>query len=97
MRDGYQGLDPGSKVEYLLNGIRYDKLSTAVTAVRAHPDKYKKNFDAVVAILIQYFYKKAPTSNVKVASVTQTRPAKQQKTNATLGTFKGMIELKKYS
>ena len=42
---GYQGLD------YLLNGIRCDKLSTAVATVRVHPDKYEKDFDAVVAFL----------------------------------------------
>ena len=47
----YQGLDTGSKVIYLLNSIRYEKLSTAVAAVRAHPDKYEKDFDAVVAFL----------------------------------------------
>ena len=50
---GYQGLDLGSKVQFLLNGIRCDKLSTAVAAVRVHPDKYEKNFDAVVAFLTQ--------------------------------------------
>ena len=38
MEYGYQGFDPGSKVRYLLKGIRCDKLSTAVTAVRVHPD-----------------------------------------------------------
>ena len=34
---------------------------------------------------------------MKVASVAQTRPAKQQKTSATHGTFNETIELKKYS
>ena len=34
---------------------------------------------------------------MKVPSVTQTRPAKWQKTNASHGTFRGKIELKKYS
>ena len=72
-------------------------MSTAVATVRAHPDKYKKDFDAVVAFLAKYIYKKAPTSNVKVASVTQTRPAKRQKTSASCSTFRGKIELKKYS
>ena len=37
---GYQGLDPGSKVRYLLNDMRCDKLSIAVATVRAHPDNY---------------------------------------------------------
>ena len=37
---GYQGIDPGSKVQYLLNGIRCDKLSTAVTTIRAHADNH---------------------------------------------------------
>ena len=59
MEYGYQGLDPRSKVRYLLSGIRCDKLSTAVVAVRVHPDKYKEDFDAVVAFLIQYIDKRA--------------------------------------
>ena len=76
MEYGYQGLDPGSKVGYLLNGIRYDKLSIAVNAVRAYPDKCKKDFDAVVTFLTQYIDKRSLISSVKVASVVQTRPAK---------------------
>ena len=88
---GYQGLDPGSKVRYLLNDIRCDKLSTAVTAVRVQSNKYEKDFDAVVTFLTQYIDKRAPTASVKVVSVTQTRPVKQQKTNASHVTFKGKI------
>ena len=42
-----------------------DKLSTKVATVRAHPDKYEKNFDAVVPILIQYIDKRAPMLSVK--------------------------------
>ena len=61
MEYGYQGLDPGSKVQYLLNSMRCDKLSTAVATVRANPDKYQKDFDTVVAFLTQYVDKKAPT------------------------------------
>ena len=34
---------------------------------------------------------------MKVASVTQTRPAKLHKTSTSCGTFEGKIELKKYS
>ena len=71
-------------------------MSTADAAVRAHPDKYKKDFDAVVTFLTQYIDKRAPTPSVKVASVRQSRPAKQQKTSTTKGTFKGKIELKRY-
>ena len=44
-----------------------------------------------------YIDKKAITPSVEVASVTQTRPAKRQKTNASCGTFRAKIELKKYS
>ena len=51
-------------------------MSTAVAAVRAHPDKYEKDFDAVVAFLTQYIDKRAPTPSVNVAFVTQIRPAK---------------------
>ena len=50
-------------------------MSTAVAAVRAHPDRYEKDFDAVVTFFTQYIDKKAPTPSVKVASVTQTRSA----------------------
>ena len=69
----------------------------AVAAVRACPDKYKKDFYAVVTILTQYIDKQAPTLSVKIASVGQTRPSKWQKTSSTHGTFKGKTELKKYS
>ena len=72
----YQSLDPGLKVWYLLNGIRYDKLSTAVAAVWAHPDKYEKDFHAVIAFLTQCMDKRAPIWSMKDASVSQTRPGK---------------------
>ena len=87
-----QGLDQLYKVQYLLNGIRCDKLSTAVATVREHPDKHKKDFNMVVTFLTQYIDKRVPTLSVKVAYVAQTRPAKQQKTSSSCGTFKGKIE-----
>ena len=93
---GCQGLDPGSKVKYLLNSIRCDKLSTVVTTVRVHPDKYEKDFDAVVTFLSQYINNIAPKLSVKVASAVQTRPAKQWMTNTSHSTFKEKIKLKKY-
>ena len=61
-----------------------------------HPDKYEKDFDAVVAFLTQYINKRSQTPSVKAASVVQNRPAKQQKTSASWGTFKKKIKLKKY-
>ena len=88
---GYQDLDSRSKVHYLLNGIRCDKLSTAVAAVRTHPDKYEKDFDAIVTFVTQYIDKRAPTQSVNVATISQSRPAKKQKTSTTHGTFKGKI------
>ena len=97
MECGYQGLDPGSKVRYLYNGIRCDKLSTAVMTVRAHPDKYEKDFNAVVTFLTWYIDKRLPTPSMKIASVAQNRLAMWQKTSASHGNFKGKIELKKYS
>ena len=72
-------------------------MSTAVTTVGAHPDKVEKDFDAVLTFLTQYIDKRALTPSVKVASVGQSRPAKWQKTNTICGTFKGKIELNKYS
>ena len=47
-------------------------MSTAVTKERAHPDKYKKDFDAVIVFLTKYINKRAPTLSAKVASVGQT-------------------------
>ena len=70
-------------------------MSTAIATVRAHPDRYENDFDAVVAFLSQNIDKKAPTHSVKGASVTQTRPAKRQKTSTSCITFKGMITCKK--
>ena len=97
MEYGYLGLDTGSNVRFLLNGIRCDKLSTAVAKVRVHLDKFKKDFNEVVAFLTQYIDKRSLTSSVRVASVAQNRPAKWQKTSAGHITFKGKIKLKKYS
>ena len=81
MEYGYRGLDPGFKFRYLLNSIRCDKLFTTVAAVRAYPDRYKKDFNAVVAFLSKYIDRKEPTKRVKFASITQTRLAKRQKTS----------------
>ena len=41
-------------------------MSTAVATVRAHPDKYQKDFNTVVNFLTQCIYNKAPTPSVKV-------------------------------
>ena len=61
---GYQGLDAGSKVHYLLNGIRCD-LSTAFTTVKSHPEKYEKDSDAVIIFLTQYMDKGGPLLSFK--------------------------------
>ena len=66
-----QGLDPGTKVCNLINGIKCDKISIAIFAVKAYPDKYEKNFDAVVAYLSQYVEKGGLTMSVIVVSITQ--------------------------
>ena len=50
---GYQDLDTGLKVHYLLNGVRCDKLFMAIATVKSQPGKYEKDFDAVVTFLIQ--------------------------------------------
>ena len=57
----------------------------------------EKNFITVVTFIIQYIDKSPPIPSVKDGSFTQTRPAKWQKTSAICVTFKGKIELKKYS
>ena len=96
MEYGYQGLDPGWKVGYLLSGIRCDELSMAVAAVRTHPDRYDTDFGTILALLSQYIDKKTPTLSVKVLSVTETSPVKRLKTSAHRCTFREKIELKKY-
>ena len=95
MEYGFQGLDTGLKVKYLLNGIRCDK--SAVITVRAHADKYEKDFYTVVAFLTQYINKRASSLSVKVASFSQIRPAKWQVTHENHGTFKGKVESKNTS
>ena len=60
----------------------------AVATVRAHQHKYEKDFDAVVAFLTQNIDKRAPTLSVNIAFVGQSRPAKQQKTSATVTLLK---------
>ena len=74
-------------------------MSAAVTTVRVHPDECEKDFCAEVTFLIQYIDKREreSTPSVKVASVGQNRHAKWQMTSANHDTFKGKIELKKYS
>ena len=76
---------------------KLDNCWMASYAVRVHPHKNEKDFDAVITLLTQYIDKWAQTSSVKDDTVVETRPAKQQKTHAVHGTFKGKIELKKYS
>ena len=45
-----------------MDGIRCDKLSTAVATVRAHQDKYKKDFYTVVIFLTQILTTRQKTS-----------------------------------
>ena len=83
----YQGLDPATKLHHLFKGIMCDKLSTAVAIVKAHPDRYEKDFDTLVTYLSQYVEKLRPIMSVNVVSVTQSRPAKRQKTSEAHGTL----------
>ena len=66
---GYQGLDSRSKAHYLLNGIRSEKWFSAVATVKAQQEQYEKDFDSVIAFLMEYIDKPGPTLSVKVASV----------------------------
>ena len=63
--------------------------------VKAHPDKYEKDVDAVVAYLLQYVEKQGPTTSVEVASVVQSGPSNWQAASEAHGTFKEKIKLKK--
>ena len=66
-------------------------MPTAVATVMVYPDKYRKDFNTIVAFLTQYLDKRGHTPSEKVASVAQTRSAKQQKTSTVCGTFKGKM------
>ena len=68
----------------------------AIAVCRKSPDRYQKDFDACFAYLSQYVEKNRPMTGIKVVSVAQPRPAKWQCTE-TNGTFKGKVELHKYS
>ena len=50
----YQGLDTGMKVCHLLQSIKCNKMSSAITAVMANPDRCVKKIDACVIYLCQY-------------------------------------------
>ena len=45
MKYGYQGQNSETKDHHLFDGMRCDKLFTAIATVRAHQDKYEKDFD----------------------------------------------------
>ena len=47
----------------------------------------------VAAFNVQYVEKQGPIVSVKVASITQSRPAKKQKTSKTCNTFNERVEL----
>ena len=64
--------------------------------VRADPDKYEKDFDAVVAFLTQYIGKKATMPSVKVAVVGQNRLPSGRRPVLPVALLK-KVELKKYS
>ena len=66
---GYQGLDPGTKVCHLLNGIRCDKLSMVTAEVKIHIDKYEKDFNIVVTYFTQYIDEQGPTPSVTVVFI----------------------------
>ena len=65
-------------------------MSTAVAAVRAHPVKYKLSPSSPSTL-------RTLAPSVKVASVGQNRPTKQQRTSTFHDTYKGKIESKNYS
>ena len=61
------------------------------------PDKYEKNFNAVVTFLTQYIEEREPSPSLKVALIAQTRPAEQHKTSIVHCTFRKKVESKKCS
>ena len=68
-----------------------------VLDVTSYPQQSMQSGCTKVTFLTQYIDKRAPTVSVKVTSIMQTRPAKQQKTNTRCGAIKGKIQLKKYA
>ena len=81
------------KVHHVLNEIRWEKTSTEGITVKAHPDRYEKEIDAVVAYLSQYVKKWQPTMSVEVSSIAQGWPNKIQKNSETFSTIRGRSEL----
>ena len=87
---------PQPRIKSLMPAHQH-QVSIADAAVRAHQDKYEKNFDAVVTFLSQYINKGAPTPNAQDASVGQSRPAKWQRPALPMALSREKIQLKKYS
>ena len=56
---------------------RYDEMSPDTALVRVNPDRYEKELDTYVTYLSKYVEMSGPMKSVKVASVTQFRPAMQ--------------------
>ena len=65
----YQVLDIWTQVNCLLNGIRCDKLFTAINTTRAHPDKYVNDLDEVVTYLSLHTDKQRPILSVNMAFI----------------------------
>ena len=93
----YQRLDPEIQVCHLSNGISVWQDIYSNVIAKAHPDKYDKNFDALLACLFQHVEKQGPMMNAKVASVSWLRLVKRQKISQAHRTIRRGIELTKYS
>ena len=58
---------------------------------------HEKHFDAVFPYLLEFIQKWGITMNVKVTFIAPSRSANRQNTSEPYGTFKRMMNLKKYS
>jgi len=68
---GYTGIDPRSKVRYLLDGIKTDKLDSVKTRIISDAT-LRNDFDACVTLyqdFIKQTFKSKPTSTVNISQV----------------------------
>ena len=96
MKNGYQGLNARSRVQYLLNRYQVWEVVHNSCCSKGTTRQVWERFQYISCLSHQKCQQES-NSTEKVSIVSKTRLAKLQKTNATHGTFKRYIELKKYS
>jgi uncharacterized membrane protein YgcG len=63
VKHGYSGIDPGTRVRYLMAGIKTSKVESVTTAILASPAVYQVNFDMCVTLYTDYI-KQSPNMTI---------------------------------